>query len=83
LAQATGRPLRYHPRSPRTIAAVEAAKWLTKRLGGRSTPRTSLHDLHSRGLVAPFATDAVKVRLDWRPVSDTADFLREAFADVV
>ncbi len=83
LAQVTGRPLRYHPRSPRTIAAVEAAKWLTKRLGGRSAPRTSLHDLRSRGLVARFATDAVKARLGWRPVSDPAAFLREAFADAV
>ena len=82
LAQATGRPLRYHPRSPRTIASVEAAKWLTKRLGGRSAPRTSLHDLRSRGLVASFATDAVKSRLDWRPVSDPAVFLSEALADV-
>ena len=66
----TGRPLWYHPRSPRTIAAVNAAKWLTRRLGGRSARRISLHDLSSRGLVARFVTDAVKARLDWRPVSD-------------
>jgi nucleoside-diphosphate-sugar epimerase/predicted dehydrogenase len=83
LAQATGRPLRYHPRSPHTIAAVEAAKWLTKWLGGRRVPRTTLRDLRSRGLVASFVTDVVKARLDWRPVADQGAFLRDAFADVV
>ena len=61
------------------IAAVEAAKWGVKRLGGRRTSRTTLRDLRSRGLVSPFDTGLEKSQLRWKPVTDPARFLAEAF----
>jgi predicted dehydrogenase/nucleoside-diphosphate-sugar epimerase len=80
LAEATGRPLRYHPQSPRWTAVVEAGKWGIKRVAGRRTPRTTLRDLRSRGLVTPFDTTAEKAALDWRPESDPQRFFERAFA---
>ena len=80
LAEATGRPLRYHPQSPRWTAVVEAGKWGIKRVAGRRTARTTLRDLRSRGLVTPFDTTTEKTALDWRPESDPQRFFERAFA---
>lgn len=79
LAEATGRPLVFHPQSVRRLYAVELAKWLVKRTAGRAAPAPSLHDLRSRGLTARFDTAETRRALGWRPVADRATFLRSAF----
>ncbi|MBF0307602.1 MAG: NAD-dependent epimerase/dehydratase family protein, partial [Alphaproteobacteria bacterium] len=78
LGRALGRPLRFHGQSPLKLWAVEEAKWLVKRIGGRKVPPPSLRDLRSRGLVARFDTTDVKRDLGWRPVADQTEFVRRA-----
>ncbi|WP_198372365.1 NAD-dependent epimerase/dehydratase family protein [Roseomonas rosulenta] len=78
LAQATGRPLRFHPKAPDLLLLEEGAKWLLKRLGGRRGPAPSRRDLLSRGLRARFDCDDAKRDLGWRPVGDAREFMRLA-----
>lgn len=78
LGRALGRPLRFHGQSPLKLWAVEEAKWLVKRIGGRKVAPPSLRDLRSRGLVARFDTADVKRDLGWRPLADEAEFVRRA-----
>jgi predicted dehydrogenase/nucleoside-diphosphate-sugar epimerase len=78
LAQATGRPLRFHPSGPSRIWAQEFAKWAVKRVGGRRTPLPSRHDILSRGLAAGFDCADAKRDLGWSPVADPAVFARLA-----
>ncbi len=78
LAQATGRPLKFHPSLPALIWGQEFGKWLIKRAGGRRADPPSRRDLLSRGLVATFDCEDAKRDLGWRPVAAEADFLRLA-----
>jgi predicted dehydrogenase/nucleoside-diphosphate-sugar epimerase len=80
LAEATSRPLRYHPQRPALTALVEAGKWSLKRLAGRRVPRTTLRDLRSRGLLTPFDTSLERSELNWCPESDQERFFVRAFA---
>jgi nucleoside-diphosphate-sugar epimerase len=80
LAEATGRPLRFHPKFPAALLAEEGAKWLLKRAGGRRSPPPSRRDLLSRGLCAPFDCSDAKRDLGWVPVADSARFREAAFA---
>jgi hypothetical protein len=81
LARTLDRPLRFHPQSTRGLAAVEAGKWVIKRLTGRrDAPYPYYADLRSRGLAARFDTADVKADLGWRPCADRAAFLRRAIA---
>ena len=80
LAEATGRPLRFHPKFPAVLLAEEAVKWLLKRAGGRRSAPPSRRDLLSRGLRAPFDCSDAKRDLGWVPVADPARFREVAFA---
>jgi nucleoside-diphosphate-sugar epimerase len=80
LAEATSRPLRFHPKFPATLLAEEGAKWLLKRAGGRRSPPPSRRDLLSRGLCAAFDCSDAKRDLGWMPLADPARFREAAFA---
>jgi predicted dehydrogenase/nucleoside-diphosphate-sugar epimerase len=80
LAEATSRPLRFHPKFPATLLAEERVKWLLKRAGGRRSPPPSRRDLLSRGLRAPFDCSDAKRDLGWVPLADPARFREAAFA---
>ncbi|GGJ44293.1 NAD-dependent epimerase/dehydratase family protein [Neoroseomonas lacus] len=80
LAEATGRPLHFHPKFPDVLLAEEGAKWLLKRLGGRRSLLPSRRDLLSRGLTASFDCSDAKRDLRWTPESDAARFRASAFA---
>lgn len=79
LAEATGRPLRFHPKFPATLLAEEGVKWLLKRAGGRRSPRPSRRDLLSRGLYASFDCSDAKHDLGWAPLADPVRFREAAF----
>lgn len=79
LAEATNRPLRFHPKFPVTLLAEDSAKWLLKRAGGRRSPPPSRRDLLSRGLSAPFDCSDAKRDLGWAPLADPARFREAAF----
>lgn len=74
LAAALGRPLRFHGQTVNRLYAVEWAKWVLKRLGGRNVPLPSKRDLRSRGLYARFDISAEMQELDWTPNADAARF---------
>jgi len=80
LAQATGRPLRFHPSLPRGLWVGELAKWAIKHAGGRRSPLPSHRDILSRGLTARFDCADAKRDLGWVPVDDPCAFLRLAVA---
>ncbi|MBN9534775.1 MAG: NAD-dependent epimerase/dehydratase family protein [Alphaproteobacteria bacterium] len=79
LAQATGRPLRYHPQSVLKLYAIETAKTVIKKLTGRTDPWPALRDLRSRGMPAAFDCAAAKRELGWVPTSDRQEFLGKSF----
>ncbi len=74
LAEAVGRPLCYHGQSVNRLYAVEWAKWVLKRLGGRKVPPPSLRDLRSRGLFARFDCTTEERDLNWQSQADEARF---------
>jgi predicted dehydrogenase/nucleoside-diphosphate-sugar epimerase len=78
LAAALERPLRFHPKRPTSLWAVELGKWAVKRLGGRAAPLPSRRDILSRGLTATFDCSDAKQALSWRPVADHASFVARA-----
>lgn len=80
LAEALGRPLRFHPQSARGLWLREYGKWLIKRLGGRRAAPPSFRDLLSRGLLARFDCSDAKRDLGWQPVADRAVFFADALA---
>lgn len=80
LAEATSRPLRFHPKFPAALLAEEGAKWLLKRAGGRRSSLPSRRDLLSRGLRASFDCSDAKRDLGWVPMGDPARFREAAFA---
>ena len=79
-ARATGRPLRFHPRSLIASQAAELGKWLLKRLGGRRVPLPSYRDLAARELRATYRSETARELLGWRPVEEGEAFLREVLA---
>ncbi len=80
LGRTVGRPLKFVPSSPTGLWLVEMGKWLIKRLTGRAVPRPYRRDLLSRGLVARIDCSDAKRDLSWTPVSDPAEFHRQALA---
>jgi nucleoside-diphosphate-sugar epimerase len=74
LAEALGRPLRYHPQSPTWLWLEDMAKWVVKRATGRNVPMPTKRDFLSRGLSARFdCSDAIR-DLGWRPNADPVAF---------
>lgn len=82
LAEATGRPLRYHPAGPTRLWLADMAKWGIKRIGGRRAALPYRRDYLSRGLQAALDCAAAKADLDWAPENDPERFYAAAFADV-
>jgi nucleoside-diphosphate-sugar epimerase/predicted dehydrogenase len=78
LAQALGRPLRFHPQSARFLWAEDTAKWLVKRATGRQVAAPSVRDFFSRGMMATFDIADAKRDLGWTPVADRARFIERA-----
>jgi nucleoside-diphosphate-sugar epimerase len=78
LAAALGRPLCYHGQSVNRLHAVEWAKWLLKRAGGRKVPVPSKRDLASRALFARFDCSTEKRVLGWQPNADERFFHERA-----
>lgn len=78
LADALGRPIRFHPQAPQYIQAVELAKWLVKRAIGRNVPMPSYRDVLSRGMTATFDCSDAKRDLGWQPVADRGRFVERA-----
>jgi predicted dehydrogenase/nucleoside-diphosphate-sugar epimerase len=78
LAQALGRPLRYHPQSPTRLWLEDLGKWAIKRATGRRVPAPSRRDFLSRGLTATFDCADAKRDLGWRPEADPDRFFARA-----
>lgn len=79
LGAALGRPLRFHPRRAFRIQAIEAGKWVVKRLAGRRDARLpSYRQLRSLGMRARFDCEDIQRDLGWRPVADRPEFVRRA-----
>ncbi len=78
LAEATGRPLTFHPQSVDWLYAAELFKWGIKRATGKSVDIPSRRDLVSRGLAAQFDCGDAKRDLDWHPVADRPTFIARA-----
>lgn len=77
LAKATSRPYRFHPQSVLKLQLIEIGKWIIKQATGRrDAPFPSYRDLKSRGLVAQFDTNDLKIDLGWKPVKDRAEFIQ-------
>ncbi len=74
LGQALGRPLQYHPQSPRLLWLEDSGKWArqARRPGGRSRP-PSQRDFLSRGLMARFDCADAARDLGWQPVARPRD----------
>jgi predicted dehydrogenase/nucleoside-diphosphate-sugar epimerase len=81
LARALGRPLRFHPQSPRLLWCEDVGKWVVKRVAGRKAPLPPMRDFLSRGLKARFDCSDAKRDLAWRPVAD-ADRFRKLAIDI-
>jgi nucleoside-diphosphate-sugar epimerase len=79
LAEATGRPVRFHPKFPDLLLAEEGAKWLLKQVGRRRSLPPSRRDLLSRGLTASFDCSDAKRDLGWVPEADTLRFRTATF----
>jgi predicted dehydrogenase/nucleoside-diphosphate-sugar epimerase len=80
LAEATGRPLRFHPSLPAGLWAGEFGKWAIKAAGGRRSALPSRRDILSRGLRARFDCGDAKRDFGWVPTVDPRTFSRLAVA---
>jgi len=78
VADATNRPIVFHPQSVDWLYAAELFKWAIKRLTGRGVDLPTRRDLLSRGLAANFDCTDAKRDLGWRPVADLPSFLAQA-----
>ncbi len=78
LANALGRPLRYHPQSARFLWLEDTGKWVVKRATGRDVAAPSVRDFLSRGMMAEFDISDAKRDLGWTPVADPARFIDRA-----
>jgi predicted dehydrogenase/nucleoside-diphosphate-sugar epimerase len=74
LAASLGRPLRYHPQSPRLLWCEDVGKWVVKRIAGRRAPLPPMRDFLSRGLKARFDCADAKRDLAWTPEADPRRF---------
>jgi hypothetical protein len=79
-AAALERPLRFHPKRPTSLWAVELGKWVVKRLGGRTARLPSRRDILWPGLTATFDCSDAKQALGWQPVADHVRFVARAIA---
>lgn len=81
LAQATGRPFCFYPQSVVKLQMIEIGKWIVKQATGRrESPFPSFRDLKSRGNVAQFDTNDIKIDLGWKPLKDRAEFIKRGIA---
>jgi len=71
----TGRDFHFHPRALLLSKAIEAVKWLVKRLGGRRDPFPSWRDMQSRELYPVLACETARTVLGWKPCDDRAELL--------
>jgi nucleoside-diphosphate-sugar epimerase len=78
VAQATARPIKFHPQSVDWLQTAELFKWGIKRATGKSVDVPAKRDLESRGLTAQFDCSDAKHDLGWLPVSDRARFIARA-----
>jgi nucleoside-diphosphate-sugar epimerase len=78
VAEATGRPIRFHPQSVDWLQTAELFKWGIKRATGKTVDRPAKRDLESRGLAAQFDCGDAKRDLGWNPVSDRGTFIAKA-----
>jgi len=78
LAQALGRPLRYHPQSPTWLWLEDLGKWAIKRATGRRVPMPSRRDFLSRGMVATFDCTDARRDIGWQPEADPEQFFARA-----
>ncbi len=78
LAEATGRPLVFHPQSVDWLYASELFKWTLKRASGKKADSPSKRDLLSRGLRARIDCEDAKRDLGWQPVADVKTFAAAA-----
>jgi nucleoside-diphosphate-sugar epimerase len=79
MREATHRDFRFHPRPVWFIQAGEIARWALKALGRKPNNRLgSLRDLASAGMSAQLDCSLAKKMLGWKPVSDEAEFRRQA-----
>ncbi|MCE5310973.1 MAG: NAD(P)-dependent oxidoreductase [Acidobacteriales bacterium] len=79
LRRRTLRDFRFYPRSLCRIQAGEYARFLMKKLAGRSKVRMMCYrDLKSSSMVAQFDCSLAKRLLGWVPVSDQEEFYRHA-----
>jgi len=74
------RPLRFHPKRPTSLWAVELGKWVVKRLGGRAARLPWRRDILWPGLTATFDCSDAKQALGWQPVADHVRFVARAIA---
>jgi 2-alkyl-3-oxoalkanoate reductase len=78
LAKTSGRPLLFLAKSPRRLWLEEMGKWGIKRVGGRAVPMPSIRDFRSRAFYARFDCSDAKRDLDWKPVADRDEFVKQA-----
>jgi predicted dehydrogenase/nucleoside-diphosphate-sugar epimerase len=78
VADATRRPIIFHPQSVDWLYTAELFKWGIKRATGRVVDIPSRRDLASRGLRAQFDCTDAKNDLDWHPVADRDVFIARA-----
>lgn len=79
LAEATGRPLRFHPNSGLAVAGMEWIKYAAKKVSGRKgVPAPQGRDLKSRGMVSTIDTAWEKEVLGWQPCDDEDQFRERA-----
>jgi predicted dehydrogenase/nucleoside-diphosphate-sugar epimerase len=79
LADFTGRNFQFFPRSLWLSQVVEIVKWMVKRAIIRTDAAfPSYHDLLSRTFRAPLDCSKAKAALNWSPVADENEFIRQA-----
>jgi nucleoside-diphosphate-sugar epimerase len=77
LARATGRNIRFHPRSLAKSQMMEVGKYVVKKAGRRpGVEWPSWHDLKARALVPQFTSDVAREKLGWKPVEESQALLR-------
>jgi nucleoside-diphosphate-sugar epimerase len=78
MRKATGRDIRFHPRSLGLSYAMEVGKWVVKRIGRRAAEFPSWRDLAARSLASPIPSRTAREALGWKPVEEREAFLERA-----
>jgi nucleoside-diphosphate-sugar epimerase len=78
LRAASGRDLRFHPRSLGLSYAMEIGKWIVKRIGRREAEFPSWRDLAARSLASPIPSRTAREVLGWKPLEEREAFLERA-----